>query len=231
MPAVLARQIRCHKHTSLPGNVNPESHAAPSLVEKGVPSTRISHMANLMDQLETFLRRQPVLGRDVYIATGAVVTGDVVLGDSSSIWYNAVVRGDINRIVIGEGTNIQDNAVLHLADAYPCLLGKYVTVGHSAIVHACSVGDECLVGMGAILLDGAEIGNQCLIGARALVTQGMNIPDGSLVLGAPAKIVRALSPPERAELKCWATKYVENAAYCLRHGINVAGPLDTSRRA
>jgi carbonic anhydrase/acetyltransferase-like protein (isoleucine patch superfamily) len=115
--------------------------------------------------------------------------------------------------------------VLHLADELPCLVGNWVTVGHSAIVHACTVGDECLVGMGAVILDGAEIGEQSLIGAKALVKQGMKVPPGSLVLGAPAKIVRALTPEERANLKWWAQKYVDNGAYCLKHGLNVSAPL------
>lgn len=127
---------------------------------------------SLAQQLETFLRRTPRLGRQVYLARGAVVVGDVTLGDYASVWYNAVLRGDINRIVVGHHTNIQDNAVLHLSDDYGCVVGYHVTVGHSAIVHACTVGDEVLVGMGAVILDGAEIGSQCLIGARALVTQG-----------------------------------------------------------
>lgn len=179
-------------------------------------------------QLDTFLRRTPVLGRGVYIARGAAVLGDVTLGDQSSVWYGAVVRGDINRIAIGRCTNIQDLAVVHLADDYPCILGDWVTVGHSAIVHACMVGHETLIGMGACLLDGAVIGNQCLIGAKALVPPGMVIPDGSMVLGTPAKIVRQLEPEERARLRHWAEKYVHNAAYCLRHGINVGGPLSTS---
>jgi len=175
----------------------------------------------LRKQLDTFLGKQPVLGAGVYIARGAVVLGDVTIGDYSSVWYHAVVRGDINRIVIGHHTNIQDNAVLHLADDYPCLVGDYVTVGHSAIVHACTVGNECLIGMGAVILDGAIIGDQCLIGAKALVTNRTQIPAGSLVMGAPAKIVRALTTEERAGLKYWAEKYVVNAAYCLEKGINV----------
>ncbi len=184
-----------------------------------------------MDQsekrLDTFLRKQPVLGKDVYIAKGAVVLGDVTLGNYSSVWYNAVLRGDINRIVVGHHTNIQDNAVLHLADEYPCLVGNWVTIGHSAVVHACTLGDEVLVGMAAVILDGAVVGEQSLIGAGALVTQGMRIPPGSLVLGAPAKVVKALSPQERADLKNWAAKYVDNAAYCLKHGINVSSPLSS----
>src|SRR6186997_1792402 len=120
-------------------------------------------MTNVEPILERFLRQKPTLGEGVYIAEGAVVVGDVTLGDHSSVWYNAVLRGDINRIVVGHHSNIQDNAVLHLADDFACILGNYVTVGHSAIVHACKVGDECLIGMGAIILDGAEIGEQSLI--------------------------------------------------------------------
>ena len=168
-------------------------------------------------QLERFLTKQPRLGKGVYIARGAVVLGDVRIGDYSSVWYNAVVRGDINRIVVGHHTNVQDNAVLHLADDFPCIVGNWVTVGHSAIVHACRVGDETLVGMGAVILDGAVIGKQSIIGAKALVTQGMKVPAGSLVLGMPAKVVRPLTRKERAGLKWWAEKYVANAAYCLEN--------------
>jgi gamma-carbonic anhydrase len=182
---------------------------------------------NVASQLETFLRRKPKLGKSVYLAKTAMVLGDVTLGAHSSVWYGAVLRGDINRIVVGHHTNIQDNAVLHLADDFPCLVGNWVTVGHGAIVHACKVGDETLVGMGAVILDGAVIGKQSLIGARALVKQGMKIPPGSLVLGAPARIVRRLTPEERAGLKRWAKKYVANAAYCLMHKINAGGPLAT----
>src|SRR5436190_24348894 len=176
-------------------------------------------------QLDTFLQKRPTLGREVYIAQGAVVVGDVTLGDYSSVWYNAVLRGDINKIVVGHHTNIQDNAVLHLADEFPCVLGNFVTVGHSAVVHACKVGDEVLIGMGAVILDGAIVGKQSIIGAKALVTQGAKIPPGSLVLGAPAKIVRALTRKERAGLRYWADKYVVNAAYCLKHKIGVSSPI------
>jgi carbonic anhydrase/acetyltransferase-like protein (isoleucine patch superfamily) len=184
-------------------------------------------MGELDKQLDTFLRKRPKLGKSVYLAKTAVVLGDVTIGDHSSVWYGAVLRGDINRIVVGHHTNIQDNAVLHLADEFPCLVGNWVTVGHGAIVHACTVGDEVLVGMGAVILDGAEIGNQSIIGAKALVTQGTKIPPGSLVLGAPAKVVRALTAEERAGLKWWAQKYVDNGAYCLKHGINVGTALET----
>jgi len=179
----------------------------------------------LAPQLDKFLRRPLRLGKNVFIAKTATVIGDVTLGAHSSVWYGAVLRGDINRIVVGHHSNIQDNAVLHLADDFACVLGNWVTVGHSAVVHACQVGDECLIGMGAVILDGAVIGKQSIVGAKALVTQGTKIPPGSLVLGAPAKVVRKLTKAERAGLKWWAQKYVDNGAYCLRHGISVGGPL------
>lgn len=179
----------------------------------------------LRQRLDRYLRTRPRLGEGVYIARGATVVGDVTLGARVSVWYGAVLRGDIQRIEVGEGSNIQDNAVVHLADDFPAILGRHVTVGHGAIVHACTVGDECLVGMGATILDGAEVGDQCLIGARALVTQRMKVPAGSLVLGSPAKVVRALTDEERAGLKYWAEKYVANGAYHLEHGINVGAAL------
>ncbi len=175
-------------------------------------------------QFDKFLRKKPKFGQGVYIAETAIVIGDVTLGAQSSVWYGAVVRGDINRIVVGHHTNIQDNAVLHLADDHACIVGNWVTVGHGAIVHACKVGDEVLVGMGAVILDGAVVGKQSIVGAKALVKQGMKIPAGSLVVGAPARVARKLTRKERAGLKGWAQKYVDNAAYCLKHKINVGGP-------
>ena len=178
-------------------------------------------------QLDEFLRKKPKLGPGVYLAKTAVVIGDVTLGAHSSVWYGAVLRGDINRIAVGHHSNIQDNAVLHLADDFGCILGNWVTIGHSAVVHACTVGDEILVGMGAVILDGAVIGKQSIIGAKALVTSGTKIPPGSLVLGAPAKVVRKLSKEERSKLKWWAQHYVDNGAYCLKHGINVGGPMSS----
>ena len=185
-------------------------------------------MMDMAARLDAFLRKKSVLGTGVYIARTAVVLGDVTLGDHSSVWYNAVLRGDVNRIVVGHHSNVQDNAVLHLADQLPCLVGSYVTIGHSAIVHACTVGDDCLIGMGATILDGAVIGDQSIVGANALVTQGQQVPPGSLVLGSPAKVVRSLAPQERAALRTWAEHYVENAAYCLKHAIQIGAPLPTS---
>ena len=182
-------------------------------------------MDSLERQLDTFLRRDPRLGIGVYLARTAVVVGDVTLGDHSSVWYGAVLRGDINRIVVGHHSNVQDNAVLHLADDFPCLVGNWVTIGHSANVHACKIGDECLIGMGATVLDGTVVGAQSLIGANALVTPGTVIPPGSLVVGSPAKVKRPLTAEERAGLRHWAEKYVVNGAYCLRHGLHVGAPL------
>jgi len=176
-------------------------------------------------QLDKFLGKTPRLGKGIFIAKTATVLGDVTLGAQSSVWFGAVLRGDINRIAVGHHSNVQDNSVLHVADDFPCIVGNWVTVGHSAIVHACKVGDEVLVGMGAVILDGAVIGKQSLIGARALVTQGTRIPPGSLVLGAPAKVVRALTKKERAGLKWWAEKYVANTAYYLKHNIGVGRPV------
>jgi carbonic anhydrase/acetyltransferase-like protein (isoleucine patch superfamily) len=177
-------------------------------------------MRSVEQQLKDFLRKKPVLGRQVYIARGAVVVGDVTVGDGSSVWYNAVLRGDIQRIVVGRQTNVQDNAVLHVADEYPCLIGDYVTIGHGAIVHACVLGEETLVGMGAVILDGAIVGPRCLIGANALVTSGSKIPEGSLALGSPAKVVRALRPDEIQALRASADKYTQNARYCLENRIH-----------
>lgn len=176
-------------------------------------------MAELARQLDTFLRRKPTLGKNVFIAPGAVVVGDVSLGDHSSVWYNAVLRGDINRISVGHHSNIQDLALLHVADDYPCVVGNWVTIGHTAIVHACTLGDEVLIGMGTTILDGAVVGERTLVGANSLVTQRTQIPPGSLVMGTPAKVVRALTGDELQELRFSAQKYADNAAYCLHHRI------------
>ena len=184
-------------------------------------------MGELDPQLEKYLRQNPRLGKGVYLAKTAVVLGDVTLGDHSNIWYGSVVRGDIHRIEVGHHSNIQDNAVLHVADDYPCVIGAWVTVGHSAVVHACQIGDECLIGMGATILDGAVIGEQSIVGANALVTQGMQVPPRSMVLGSPAKVVRPLKEEEVDGLKVWAQKYVDNANYCLKHNLNVGAPLPT----
>ena len=158
--------------------------------------------------IERYEGHAPDIAPSAFVAASGDVIGRVTLGEQSSIWYNATVRGDINEIVIGPRSNVQDNAVVHVSDDLPTILGELVTVGHSAILHACTVKDEVLVGMGAIVLDGAVIGERSIIGAGALVTGGTIIPPGSLVLGSPAKVVRTLSLDEQAKVKTWAEKYV-----------------------
>ncbi|MFZ1220475.1 MAG: gamma carbonic anhydrase family protein [Chthoniobacterales bacterium] len=157
------------------------------------------------------LARGPHLAPSAYVAPGATLVGDVTLGDESSVWHGAVLRGDINRIIVGPRSNVQDAAVIHLADDFAAIVGELVTIGHAAIVHACTVDDEVLVGMGATILDGSEIGARSIIGANALVTAGMKVPPGSLVVGSPARVVRQLGLDEQTKIKSWALKYVENA--------------------
>jgi gamma-carbonic anhydrase len=164
---------------------------------------------NVAERLKAHLDRPPAIAPTAYVHPRAVVQGDVLLGEESSVWPCAVLRGDINRIQIGRGSNVQDGSVLHLSDSHGVSIGSYVTVGHMAMLHACTIEDECLIGMNSIVLDGAVVGTQSIVGAGALVTGGTIIPPGSLVLGSPAKVVRALSHEERAELKKWALKYVE----------------------
>lgn len=163
------------------------------------------------------LRLGPRLHPTAFVASTATVVGDVTIAEEASVWYGALLRGDINRIVIGARTNIQDSAIIHLADDWPAIIGEMVTVGHGAIVHACTIADEVLVGMGAVILDGAEIGARSIIGANSLVTAGMKIPAGSMVLGSPAKITRQLSIGEQSSIKQWALKYVENAKLFRAH--------------
>jgi len=161
--------------------------------------------------IETFDGISPDIHPSAFIAGSADVIGRVKIEEDASIWYNVTLRGDINDIVVGPKSNVQDNAVLHLADDYGAYLGELVTIGHSAIVHACTVKDEVLVGMGACILDGAVIGERSIIGANALVTGGTIIPPGSLVLGSPAKVVKTLDLKDQANIKKWAEKYVRNA--------------------
>ena len=169
-------------------------------------------------QPPSHLLQKPRLHPSVFIAPGAVVLGDVTIGAESSVWYQAVVRGDINRIVIGPGTNVQDGAVIHLADDFGAFVGGLVTIGHHAIVHACTVDDEVLIGMGAIILDGAEIGARSIIGAGALVTMHTKIPPGSLVVGSPARVRRMLTLDEQKDVRTWAEKYVALSRHYLALG-------------
>jgi carbonic anhydrase/acetyltransferase-like protein (isoleucine patch superfamily) len=166
-----------------------------------------------------FLQRRPQLGAGVFIAPSADVLGDVTLGEGSSVWYQAVLRGDINRILVGPRSNIQDGAVVHLADDFPAVIGELVTIGHKAVVHACTIHDEVLVGMGAIILDGAEIGARSIIGAGTLVTGGTKIPPGSLVVGSPGRVRRTLSLDEQSKVKTWAEKYVAVSRHYLALGL------------
>jgi gamma-carbonic anhydrase len=140
----------------------------------------------------------PQLGEEVFIAPGAWLIGDVVIGNGSSVWFNTLVRGDMHFIRIGLETNIQDNSTLHVTgDKFPLVIGDRVTVGHRAIVHGCVVEDDCMIGMGSIVMDGARIGAGSLVGAGAVVTPGTVVPPGSLVLGTPAKVARPVNDRER----------------------------------
>jgi carbonic anhydrase/acetyltransferase-like protein (isoleucine patch superfamily) len=154
---------------------------------------------------------QPRIDPSAWIAPTAVVIGDVVLGADAGIWFGAVMRGDIETISVGARTNVQENAVLHTDKGFPLTIGADVTIGHGAIVHGCTVGDNTLIGMGATVLNGARIGRNCLIGANALVTEGKDIPDNSLVMGAPARVVREIDEAGVAALTASAERYVRNA--------------------
>ncbi len=153
----------------------------------------------------------PDIGADVYVAPGAQVIGRVVLGNRASIWFGAVLRGDNDPIRIGEESNVQDGVMIHADPGVPTTIGDGVTIGHHAIVHGATVGDRSLIGMGATLLNRAVIGADCIVGANALVTEGKVFPDGSLIVGAPARLVRPLTDAEIAGLRLSAATYVANA--------------------
>jgi carbonic anhydrase/acetyltransferase-like protein (isoleucine patch superfamily) len=148
----------------------------------------------------------------VFIAAGVVITGDVRIGAQSSVWFNAVLRADIDRIVIGERTNVQDGVVIHVDAGAPALIGSGVTIGHAAVVHGALVEDDVLIGIGAIVLSGAKIGRESILGAGTLVTGGMIVPPRSLVLGLPGRMVRSLSDEEIASIKSGAEHYVQSSA-------------------
>jgi carbonic anhydrase/acetyltransferase-like protein (isoleucine patch superfamily) len=158
------------------------------------------------------MRGAAMRGAGGYIHPSAVVLGEVVLGADVSVWPCAVLRGDSDRIEVGAGSNVQDGAVVHVDPGFPCRIGARVTVGHRAVVHGATVEDEALIGMGAVILNGAVIGAGSIVGAGAVVREGMQVPPDSLVLGVPAKVVRAVSAAERARSVDGAARYVERAA-------------------
>ena len=154
----------------------------------------------------------PQVAASAWVADNAQVIGDVSLGEGASVWFGATLRGDSAPIVIGAGSNIQDGSVLHADEGLPLTIGDNVTVGHQVMLHGCTIGDESLIGIGAIVLNGAKIGKNCLVGAGSLVTEGKQFPDGSMVMGSPAKVVRQLTPEQIEGLRQSAKHYTENAA-------------------
>jgi len=159
-----------------------------------------------------------VIHPDAFVAQNAVVIGDVHVAAKASIWFSSVIRGDIEKIRIGTGTNIQDGTVLHADPGHPCVIGDYVTVGHRCMIHGAKIGDRALIGMNATILNGAVIGEECIIGAGALIPEGKVIEPGSLVVGVPGKIRRTITEIERQRLKLQAEHYVLSAAHYKEHG-------------
>jgi gamma-carbonic anhydrase len=170
---------------------------------KGPPAPQV-----IRERLRLHLGRTPDTSGAAFVAASATVVGDVVLGSGASVFYGSVLRGDINSIRVGEGTNIQDNVVVHLADELGVRIGAWCTIGHGSVVHACTIGDECLVGMGSTVLDGAVIGARSVVGANSLVPRLFKCPAGSLVYGSPARVVRPLAAAEKAGIRKLAQKYV-----------------------
>jgi len=183
------------------------------VILRAVPSEAREHVdfMTIQERLAHFLGKTPDVNGALFVAANATVVGDVTLGAGSSVFYGAVLRGDINRIVVGEGSNLQDNVIVHLSDDAGVRIGDHVTVGHGAIIHACTIDDGCLIGMGATILDKAHIGANSLVGANALVPQGFTCAPGSLVYGSPVRVVRTLSEDEQQAGRRLAAKYVEVA--------------------
>ena len=153
----------------------------------------------------------PEVAASAWVADSAEVMGNVQLAEDASIWFGAVLRGDCESITIGEGSNIQDASVLHADLGQPLVVGRHVTVGHQVMLHGCTIGDESLIGIGAVVLNGAKIGRNCLVGAGALITEGKEFPDGSMIIGSQAKAVRQLTPEQIEGLRRSAQHYVDNA--------------------
>ena len=155
--------------------------------------------------------KKPTVDESAYIAPSADVLGEVRIGKKANIWHHATLRGDIDRIEVGDYSNVQDNCVLHVSEGIPCIVGDYVTVGHSAILHSCTIGNHSLIGMGAIVLDGAKVGEHVLIGAGSMVTKNKEIPNGCLAMGRPAKVIRMLTEEEIAYMAESAQHYIDAA--------------------
>ncbi len=164
----------------------------------------------------------PRMADSAWVADSAQVLGNVVLGENSSVWFGAVLRGDTETITVGPGSNVQDGSVMHADIGFPLTLGANVTVGHLVMLHGCTIGDESLIGIGATVLNGAKIGRNCLVGAGSLVTEGKEFPDGSMIMGSPARVVKTLTPEQIAGLRRSAEHYIENAAH-YRKGLKKIG--------
>jgi carbonic anhydrase/acetyltransferase-like protein (isoleucine patch superfamily) len=177
----------------------------------------------VLQRLDQFLVANPVIASGVYVAPNATLLGSVSIGSGSSVWFQSVIRADINEIRIGSETNIQDGSILHVADRYGLAIGNQVSCGHRAILHACTIHDRVLVGMSAVIMDGVEVGAGSIVGAGALLTKGTSVPPGSLVLGSPAKVVRLLTASEQKSIEELAAKYVSVGKYYLERKSGVAG--------
>lgn len=159
--------------------------------------------------IRDFEGKRPQIDKSVFVAENAIVIGNVTIAPYASVWFQSVIRGDINSIRIGEYTNVQDFCMIHVPSDKSADIGQYVTVGHRALLHGCKVGNNCLIGMGSIIMDGVEIGDNCIVGAGSLVTQGTIVPAASLVLGSPAKVKKGLTPEEILQIKESAIHYFE----------------------
>jgi len=173
-------------------------------------------------------RRVRAESEDVYVADNAMVIGSVLLREGASVWFNAVLRGDTELITVGRYSNVQDGSVLHTDPGCPLVIGDYVTVGHKVMLHGCHIGDNSLIGINAVVLNRAKIGRNCLIGANALITEGKEIPDNSLVMGAPGKVVRELTEAEIRGLKVSAEHYVANGRR-FRSGLKLQDRVDVDQ--
>ncbi|MBN2859289.1 MAG: gamma carbonic anhydrase family protein [Sphaerochaetaceae bacterium] len=158
--------------------------------------------------IQTYNEHTPHISESAYVAPSAVIIGEVSLADNTSLWPHVTVRGDMASITVGEGSNIQDNSVVHVNTDLPTSIGKNVTVGHGAIIHGCTIGDTCLIGMGAIILDGAVIGDESIVGAGSLVTPGKSFPSRSMIIGSPARVIRELSDEEVERIRDNGERYV-----------------------